>query len=938
MTNKLRPQPTEPDPAKPKSAKAKSIKSKPTEPKPTEAESTESSLDAAGKIETEAPSAGQVNAEFDAADQAEFAAKIEAAAEDELKAEEALEAAELIAAAEEDSAAQAAAELDAETDAEGDEQAGEEAEVEAESYQEAIDAAELEDGEEAEAEAVAETEVEAEDGPEPEEASEDDEEEAGVTAKPRPPAKLERLQKIMAQAGIASRRRAEELIEQGRVQVNGKVVTELGTKADGGRDHIRVDGKLLQGPERLRYFVLNKPKGFVTTAKDPEGRPTVMQFFDKMKERLYPVGRLDYMSEGLLVVTNDGELANRLTKASSGVEKTYLVKVAGQPTEGELDALRSGVTIERGKPGTPQVRTSPARIRQVRQGDNPWYEVVLIEGRNRELRKMFEEVGHFVEKIRRVGYGPLVLDQEPGNLRELETEEVEALRKAAEGKLRTPKSKELRRRNLLDSQLPTVEPRRTMHPRPATSFDAAGTSERASTPRASADSGPKKFGAKKPFDSKKSFETKKPFDKNKPFRSAAARSDDRPSGAAPARFGSGRPAGRPSAGPAKRPFRRDEGEGSFPPPASRPAWKKDSPSARPARFDSGSTGEDRPRPSASHEGPSGIGRSGGGRPFSAKPTWTKPERSERAPFKRPIPPRREVQDNDDDLGPVRPPNLQIEEISGPDRSGSERSSSARSSSNRSIRPSAPRPYSDRTSSSRPSSGRPSAPRSSSDRPSSYKPRTDRPSGGSSRESGPRDFGSRESSSGRPSSPRPFRSEGGLARPFTTSSGKPRAGGARPSSKPGRTSTRPYGSGSSTRSGSGPRSDSRPESRPSYGAKGSYDKSSGPAKRPFRRDEGGTSGARPARPYTPRAEGASDYRPTKDKPYPSSTPRAERKAGPGWKPKPSFGGPSKPKSGGYSKPGGGSGYKGKTSSSGPKRTGPRPGGKRPGGASGGKKRG
>ena len=237
---------------------------------------------------------------------------------------------------------------------------------------------------------------------------------------PRPPAKLDRLQKILAQAGVASRRKAEEMIEQGRVQVNGKVVTELGTKADAGRDHIRVDGKLLQGAERLRYFVLNKPRGFVTTVKDPEGRPTVMQFFDKMRERLYPVGRLDYMSEGLLLVTNDGELANRLTKASTGVEKTYLVKVAGQPTEAELDQLRSGVAIEHGKPGSAKVRTSPARIRQVRQGDNPWYEVVLIEGRNRELRKMFEEIGHFVEKIRRVGYGPLVLDQEPGNLRELD--------------------------------------------------------------------------------------------------------------------------------------------------------------------------------------------------------------------------------------------------------------------------------------------------------------------------------------------------------------------------------------------------------------------------------------------------------------------------------------------------------------------------------------
>ncbi|MGA3373004.1 MAG: pseudouridine synthase [Terracidiphilus sp.] len=315
---------------------------------------------------------------------------------------------------------------------------------------------------EAESESKLETEVEGEDSSELEsfDSSEpQDHSESEITPKPRPLAKLERLQKILAAAGVASRRRAEELIEQGRVQVNGKVVTVLGTKADAGRDHIRVDGKLLQGAERLRYFVLNKPRGFVTTVKDPEGRPTVMQFFDKMKERLYPVGRLDYLSEGLLVVTNDGELANRLTKASSGVEKTYLVKVSGQPTEAELNILRGGVAIERGKPGSPPVRTSPARIRQVRQGDNPWYEVVLIEGRNRELRKMFEEIGHFVEKIRRVGYGPLVLDQEPGNLRELEPEELDALRKAAEGKLRTPKAKELRRRNLLDSQLPTLRPK-----------------------------------------------------------------------------------------------------------------------------------------------------------------------------------------------------------------------------------------------------------------------------------------------------------------------------------------------------------------------------------------------------------------------------------------------------------------------------------------------
>ena len=276
---------------------------------------------------------------------------------------------------------------------------------------------------------------------------------------PEPEPQLERLQKILAKSGVASRRHAEELITSGRVQVNGKVVTEMGSKADAARDHIRVDGKLLQGSERHRYFMLNKPKGYVTTVSDPEGRPTIMEFFSKTRERLYPVGRLDYLSEGLLLVTNDGELANKLTRAASNVEKTYLVKVSGQPSEEALERLRQGVGIAKGKAGSDRVKTAPAEIRPFRPGkpagkkgpsprtvDNPWYEVVLIEGRNRELRKMFEEIGHHVEKIRRVGYGPLVLDLEPGKTRELEPEEVENLRKAAEGKYRKPKVREPRKR------------------------------------------------------------------------------------------------------------------------------------------------------------------------------------------------------------------------------------------------------------------------------------------------------------------------------------------------------------------------------------------------------------------------------------------------------------------------------------------------------------
>ena len=247
---------------------------------------------------------------------------------------------------------------------------------------------------------------------------------------------LDRLQKIIAAAGICSRRKAEELITEGRVQVNGQIVTELGTKADPAKDHIRVDGKLLQGGEKLRYYLVNKPKGYVTTVTDPENRPTVMQIIQKGRrggERVFPVGRLDYASEGLQLLTNDGELANALTRASSHVEKTYLVKVSGKPPESGLEQIRSGIMIEKGRLGAKEgrVMAAPARIRLVREAENPWYEMILIEGRNREIRKMFEEIGHHVEKIRRVGYGPLVLDVEPGEFRELDAEEVEKLKRAS---------------------------------------------------------------------------------------------------------------------------------------------------------------------------------------------------------------------------------------------------------------------------------------------------------------------------------------------------------------------------------------------------------------------------------------------------------------------------------------------------------------------------
>ena len=236
----------------------------------------------------------------------------------------------------------------------------------------------------------------------------------------------ERLQKIIAASGIASRRKAEEIIAAGRVTLNGKVVVEQGTKADPQRDEICVNGKPLKSRERLLYFLLHKPKGYVTTVSDPEGRPTVMELMKKCPQRVYPVGRLDYASEGLLLMTNDGQLAQRLMKAGSHAPKTYLVKISGQPDEQVLNRLRAGITIEL-EDGM-RVKTSPAKLRLVEDSANPWYEVILSEGRNRQIRRMFQRVGFNVEKIKRVQLGPLVLDVPPGKYRALTVREVAQLK------------------------------------------------------------------------------------------------------------------------------------------------------------------------------------------------------------------------------------------------------------------------------------------------------------------------------------------------------------------------------------------------------------------------------------------------------------------------------------------------------------------------------
>ena len=233
----------------------------------------------------------------------------------------------------------------------------------------------------------------------------------------------ERLQKILAHAGVASRRKAEQLIVQGRVTVNGAVITQLGAKADLGHDHIKVNGKLLHSSERLVYLALHKPRNYMTTVTDPEGRPTVMNLLKGVKERVYPVGRLDYLSEGLLLLTNDGEFANRITSAATHVTKTYLVKVNGALAPEQEQWFREGISLS-GK------KTAPAFLKMIRSGENPWYEVRLIEGRQNQIRLMFKHFGKLVEKLKRVKIGFLDMGPlKPGEFRRLTRPEVNRFRK-----------------------------------------------------------------------------------------------------------------------------------------------------------------------------------------------------------------------------------------------------------------------------------------------------------------------------------------------------------------------------------------------------------------------------------------------------------------------------------------------------------------------------
>jgi pseudouridine synthase len=232
-----------------------------------------------------------------------------------------------------------------------------------------------------------------------------------------------RLQKIIADAGIASRRKAEELILQGRVAVNGKIITELGSKADPQRDHIKVDGKLIHRSAHHHYVLLHKPVGYVSTVSDPQRRPTVVSLVRGVKERIYPVGRLDYNSSGLILLTNDGELANLLMSRAAKIPRTYQAKVEGRPEAADLQRLERGIVLD-------GQRTAPAQVRLVAYGERPWYEITLTEGRHHQVRRMFERIGHPVIKLKRVGIAFLT-DQglAPGQFRHLTPAEVERLKK-----------------------------------------------------------------------------------------------------------------------------------------------------------------------------------------------------------------------------------------------------------------------------------------------------------------------------------------------------------------------------------------------------------------------------------------------------------------------------------------------------------------------------
>jgi len=544
----------------------------------------------------------------------------------------------------------------------------------------------------------------------------------------------ERLQKILAAAGLASRRKAEELITAGQVSVNGHTVTELGTKADPRTDEIRVNGKLVGGRERHVYFVLYKPKGVMTTVSDPEGRPTVMDSLKTIKERVFPVGRLDYMSEGLLLLTNDGDLMAELTHAGSHVPKTYQVKVSGQPTAEDIQKLRDGVWLPpepgmtgvRGKkqPGVERrsfgVKTQPAHIDLVRTQDNPWYEVTLTEGRNRQIRRMFEQIGFHVEKIKRVRYGTLTLDVEPGQWRQLNFREVSELRKSIGKPFRVAPPRK---------RLPLAGPPRERTDAPRSKRPA--TTDRTATPR------------REPRDLREAptrYPRESSGDRERPFRGGPR--SDRPKPSGPPRGDRDRAPRREfSSSDRERPFRggpsSDRPKPSGPPRGDRDrAPRREFSSGDRERPFRGGPRSDRPKPSGPPRGDRDraprreFSSSDRERPFRGGPRSDRPKPSGPPRGDRDRAPRREF--SSDRERPFRGgPSSDRPKPSGPPRGDRERAPRREFSSDRE-RPFRGGPRSDRPKPSGPPRGdRDRAPRrefSSSDRERPFRggPRSDRP--------------------------------------------------------------------------------------------------------------------------------------------------------------------------------------------------------------------
>ena len=251
---------------------------------------------------------------------------------------------------------------------------------------------------------------------------------------------LIRLQKILSQSGIASRRASEELIAQGRVMVNGKTVSELGSKADPDADEIKVDGRRVKSAQARRYILLYKPRGYITTRSDPQKRPTVIDLLAKggVREYVYPVGRLDYDSEGLLLLTSDGDLAAKLTHPRHGVEREYHVRVRGVPDDHDIERLSRGLMI--GGRRTAPAEVTLSKVIEAESGQQGVLQFVIREGRNRQVRDMCDAIGHPVVRLRRMRIGPITdADIRPGEFRDLDRREIAALQRAAEGTAPTRK-------------------------------------------------------------------------------------------------------------------------------------------------------------------------------------------------------------------------------------------------------------------------------------------------------------------------------------------------------------------------------------------------------------------------------------------------------------------------------------------------------------------